>query len=141
VSFSLSASKPVETTLKFRIPAWSQGARIAVNGRALPAPRPGAFAEVRRLWHSGDRVELHLPQPMRLEPIDARHPRVAALVRGPQVLMAVKPQSGDPVPTLSRAALLAAARAGPREWRAGGVTLAPFTELGDRPYTTYIDVA
>jgi hypothetical protein len=99
---------------------------------------------VRRLWRGGDVVELRLPQPMRLEPVDPRHPDTAALVRGPLVLMAVKPDIEAPAPTLNRAALLSARRAGAGEWRAdaapGPVVLAPFTELGGRPYTTYLSV-
>ena len=74
VAFSLAASKPADMTLHFRIPAWAPGAQIRVNGQAQPAPVPGRFAAVRRLWRSGDVVELLLPLPMRLEPIDPRHP-------------------------------------------------------------------
>lgn len=144
VVFALAASKPAEMTLNFRIPAWAQGAQILVNGQAQPAPAPGRFAAVRRFWRDGDRVELDLPQPMRLEPIDPRRPETVALVRGPLVLMAVKPGIDAPVPALTRAALLSARRSGAREWRAdaaqGPVVLAPFTALGERPYTTYLDV-
>jgi DUF1680 family protein len=144
VAFALAASKPVEMTLHFRIPAWAFGAQMLVNGQAQPAPAPGRFAAVRRLWRGGDVVELRLPQPMRLEPIDPRHPQTAALVRGPLVLMAVKPDIEAPAPTLDRAALLSAGRASGRAWRAnasgGPVVLTPFTELGERPYTTYLNV-
>jgi uncharacterized protein len=99
---------------------------------------------VRRVWRSGDVIELLLPLPMRLEPIDPRHPGTAALVRGPLVLMAVKPDLGAPVPALSRSALLNARRAGATEWRAdaaeGPIVLTPFTALGARPYTAYLDL-
>jgi DUF1680 family protein len=144
VVFSLGASKPADMTLHFRIPAWAPGAQIRVNGKTQPAPVPGRFAAVRRLWRSGDVVELLLPLPMRLEAIDPRHPDTAALVRGPLVLMAVKPDMDAPVPVLSRSALLDAARTGATEWRAasaqGPITLTPFTALGARPYTTYLEV-
>ncbi len=145
VAVSLTATKPTDTTLHFRIPAWARGAEIRVNGQTQPAPVPGRFAAVRRVWRSGDKVELHLPLPMRLEPIDPRHPATAALVRGPLVLMAVKPDIDAPVPALSRSALLGAKRAGPTEWRAdsahGAITLAPFTALGEHPYTAYLNLA
>ncbi|MEA2981631.1 MAG: uncharacterized protein QOF09_3454, partial [Alphaproteobacteria bacterium] len=98
VAFTLTASKPADVTLHFRIPAWASGAQIRVNGVAQPTPVPGRFAAARRLWRNGDVVELLLPLPMRLEPIDPRHPDVAALVRGPLVLMAVKPEIDAPVP-------------------------------------------
>ncbi|MBV9528465.1 beta-L-arabinofuranosidase domain-containing protein [Sphingomonas sp.] len=141
VSFSLEVSRPISMTLNFRIPAWARGARIRVNGEIQPAPVPGQFAAVRRVWRSGDQVELLLPLRSRLEPIDQRHPDIVALVRGPMVLMPVKPGLDTSIPTLTRAALLNAERAGTREWRAEGVTLAPFTELGDRPYTAYVKLA
>jgi hypothetical protein len=145
VAFSLMASNPTDMTLHFRIPAWSRGAQIRVNGQAQPTPVPGRFAAVRRLWRSGDAVELRLALPMRLEPIDPRHPRTAALVRGPLVLMAVKPDIDTPVPVVRRPALLGARRVGATEWRAdasgGPITLTPFAALGSRPYTAYLDVA
>jgi DUF1680 family protein len=144
VAFSLAASKPADVTLHFRIPAWAPGAQLRVNGQAQPAPVPGRFAAVQRLWRNGDLVELALPLPMRLEPIDPRHPDTVALVRGPLVLMAVKPDIGAPVPAVSRSVLLNAERAGATEWKAdaagGPVTLTPFTALGERPYTTYLNV-
>ena len=145
VTFTLAASKPADVTLHFRIPAWASGAQIRVNGVAQPAPVPGRFAAARRLWRSGDVVELLLPLPMRLEPIDPRHPDVAALVRGPLVLMAVKPEIDAPVPVVSRAAALSAGRSSATEWQAdaagGPIILTPFTALGARPYTAYFKLA
>ena len=144
VVFFLAGSKPADVTLHFRIPAWAPRAQIRVNGQAQPAPVPGRFAAVRRLWRSGDVVELILPLPMRLEPIDPRHPDTAAVVRGPLVLMAVKPNIDAPVPVLSRSELLSAGRAGAKEWLAdaaeGPIILTPFTALGARPYTAYLDL-
>jgi hypothetical protein len=145
VAFTLTASKPSDVTLHFRIPAWASGAQIRVNGVAQPTPVPGRFAAARRLWRSGDVVELLLPLPMRLEPIDPRHPDVAALVRGPLVLMAVKPEIDAPIPVLSRAAALSAGRSNSTEWQAdaagGPIILTPFTALGARPYTAYFKLA
>ncbi|MEO6256992.1 MAG: beta-L-arabinofuranosidase domain-containing protein, partial [Sphingomicrobium sp.] len=102
VMLALAASKPSDVALYFRIPAWAAGAQILVNGQAQPVPSAGRFAKVRRLWRSGDVVELHLPLPAWLEPIDQRHPNTVALVRGPLVLMAVKPEIDAPAPVLTR---------------------------------------
>jgi DUF1680 family protein len=144
IVFSLASSKPVDSTLHFRVPAWTRQARLLVNGKAQQSPVPGTFAAVRRLWRSGDVVELLLPLPMRLEPIDPRHRGTAALMRGPLALMAVKPDMDAPVPRVSRSALLSARRADAAEWRAdaahGPVVLAPFTALGSRPYSAYLEV-
>ncbi len=144
ILFSLEASKPADFALNFRIPAWASGSMIRVNGEKQPSPAAGRFASIRRVWRNGDKVELLLPLPMRLEPVDPRHPNTAALVRGPLVLMAVKPDMDAAVPVLRRSALLHARPAGAAEWQAdtarGPITLAPFTALGDRPYTAYVEL-
>jgi DUF1680 family protein len=43
--------------------------------------QPGTFAAIRRTWKDGDRIELELPTPLRLEPVDANHPTLVALVQ------------------------------------------------------------
>jgi hypothetical protein len=145
VSFTLTATQPTEVTLHFRIPAWAEGASILVNGQRQKAVAiPGQFASIRRTWADGDRVDLELPLKMRLESLDSQHANTVALVRGPLVLMALKPQQESPLPKITRDQLLTAKRIGEREWQAqspaGPVTLLPFTGLGDRPYTTYLQV-
>jgi hypothetical protein len=146
VSFSVTASQPTDVALHFRIPAWAEGASIFVNGaRQQGIAIPGQFAAVHRTWTSGDRVELELPLRMRLETIDAQHTDTVALLRGPLVLMAAKPQQESSLPKITREQLLGAQRVSEREWQAqsatGPVTLLPFTWVGDRPYTTYLQVA
>ena len=146
VAFTLTSSQPTELTLHFRIPAWAQGASIAVNGkRQAGLAIPGQFAAIRREWRSGDRVDLELPLKMRLEAIDAQHSDTVALLRGPLVLMAVKPRQESPLPRVTREQLLAARRVSERSWQVdsadGPVTMLPFPWLGDRPYSTYLKVA
>jgi hypothetical protein len=146
VAFSLTASQPTESTLHFRIPAWAEGAQIFVNGtRQAGLAMAGQFAAVRREWKTGDRVELELPLKTRLQPIDAQHANTVALLRGPLVLMAVKEEQSAPLPKITRAQLLAAKRMSERGWEAasanGPVTMLPFTKLGSRPYTTYVNVS
>lgn len=145
VSFTVTTSKPTELTLHFRIPAWAEGASVFVNGaRQKGLAVPGQFAAIRREWKTGDRVELDLPLKMRLETIDTQHTDTVALLRGPLVLMAVKPQQGAPAPKVTREQLLAAKRVSERQWlvssASGAVTMLPFTFLGTLPYTTYFKV-
>ena len=45
--------------------------------------QPGTFASIRNTWKDGDRVELELPMPLRLETVDANHPNMVALMQGP----------------------------------------------------------
>ncbi len=66
VRFAVNPSEPVRFPFQFRIPAWGAGATIHVNGEAQPAPEPGTFARVERLWHSGDRVEIAFPMQPRI---------------------------------------------------------------------------
>jgi hypothetical protein len=146
IKFTLTSSTPADMTLYFRVPEWAEGASISVNGErpSDAAIMPGQFAAIRRVWSSGDRVELELPLKMRLETINARHTDTVALLMGPLVLMAVKSQEEDPLPRVTRAQLLAARRVSTREWKVmsanGPLTMVPFTSLGERPYTTYLKV-
>jgi hypothetical protein len=145
VRFAVTSTGPKELTMHFRIPAWAEGAEIFVNGtRQAGLAVPGHFAAVRREWKTGDQVELELPLRMRLESLDANHADTVALLRGPLVLMAVKKNQTAPLKKMTRAQLLAARRVSERQWQAesaaGPVTLLPFTWLGSRPYTTYVQV-
>jgi DUF1680 family protein len=80
-------------TMKLRIPAWAEGARLAVNGQAQPAT-PGRLAEIRRRWKAGDTVDLVLPQQPRVLPIDDRNPNLAAVMRGPVMYVGINPWEG-----------------------------------------------
>lgn len=141
VRFDLLADRPHEFALHLRIPAWTQGASVSVNGkRQAMELEPGSFAAVRRQWKVGDHVELQLPMAMRLEAIDAKHPNTVALMSGPLVLFAIT--GGDP--GVTRKQLLAAKRAGTKGWQvetaSGPMTMLPFTAIEDETYSTYLRV-
>jgi len=145
VRLRVTASRPVDFTLLLRIPGWAQGAQVLVNGAAHPEPAvPGRFTSIRREWSSGDRIDLVLPLRLRLEPIDPRHPDTVALLRGPLVLMAVRRDALDSLPRVGRESLLAARRTAERTWEAdapqGPLTLTAFPWMGERTYSTYLDV-
>ena len=59
-------------SLFLRIPGWSDGALLSVNGRD-PGQilQPGTYTEIRRQWKAGDLIELELPLQTRLM---AAHP-------------------------------------------------------------------
>ena len=143
ISFVVNTATPSEMTVHFRIPAWTHGASLTVNGRRWGGEiTPGQFAAVKRAWKNGDRVELELPLVSRLEAIDSQHPNTVAVMRGPLVLFALKPLQTSAMPSFGRNALLNVQRISQREWqvRGGGATyrLVPFTEVGSEPYTTYL---
>ncbi|HEY5953192.1 MAG TPA: beta-L-arabinofuranosidase domain-containing protein [Terrimicrobiaceae bacterium] len=78
----------VEKTLSFRIPAWAGKYTLAINGETVTPPVQNGYAEVRRVWNSGDRVELNFDLTVskkfsRYE-VDTNRGRLA-LTRGPLV--------------------------------------------------------
>lgn len=141
IRMDVTASQRRTFSVFLRIPAWASAARIAVNGtRGEAKAAPGGFAEIRREWKSGDRIELELPLPMRLEPVDTQHSDQVVLLRGPLVLMALT-GSGS---RFRKGALLRAKQQAPssRIWTAAGdsgpVQFTPFVEIGDEQYITYV---
>jgi DUF1680 family protein len=143
IQIQVSASQPKDYTLYVRIPNWAAPDPVlSVNGkRVSDSVQPGTFAAIRRTWKDGDRVELELPMPLRLETVDANHPNLVALVQGPLVLFAV----ADSQPSFSRSELLQAkpANNGKGDWRANSadgssVTMRPFTNIDKESYSTYV---
>jgi hypothetical protein len=140
VRLNLKASRDTRFQLRLRIPGWSllNGGQpgLRVNGNAVPVATRSGFAAIDRRWKDGDRIDLDVPMPVRLVPINRHHPDVVALVRGPQMLFALTQQA-----QLSRSGLLQLKRADDGYWQAGGVRFAPFTAIHDAPYTAYLKLA
>ena len=143
VEIRVSASQPSEHTIYVRIPGWAtKDPIISVNGQRVAASAtPGKFAAIHREWKNGDRIRLELPMSFRLEAVDAQHPNLVALMRGPLVLFAL----ADTPPEFDREALLkAAAVNNPNgDWLASSkdgttVTLRSFMSIQDENYTTYV---
>jgi len=143
IEIHVSASQPAEYVLNVRIPAWATPEPvIMVNGRRVASDvQAGTFAAVRRAWKDGDRVEIELPMPPRVEPVDVNHPNVVALMHGPLVLMAV----ADAQPTFDEKALLQARPASNAagDWQANAVdgsqiTMRPFMSIDKENYSTYV---
>jgi len=141
IRLEVTASRPETFSVFLRIPAWAAGASVSVNGRRDSRKlEAGTFAEIRREWKTGDRVELELPFPMRLEAVDAQHPDIVALVTGPLALMAL---TDNAKAKTTRSALLSADRESrtSREWKAGDLKLKAFLDIKDEPYSTYLRVS
>jgi DUF1680 family protein len=141
VELRLKALRPERFALKLRIPAWCEAAAIRVNGSKVSAETTLGFASVSREWRDGDVVELELPSRPRLEAIDRDHPNTAALLQGPLVLFAKTAAQ----PKVTREQLLSARQTAGAEWsvttEGGTLKLAPFTELGEAPYITYLTLS
>ncbi len=146
VRMKITASRPSAFTLHLRVPAWAAGrARLRVNDRPEVVAAWKGFTAVRRVWRTGDRVELMLPMSLRLEllPADGAtvHTQTAALLWGPLVLFPVREGSDKGPMTFTRENLLGAKRSD-LEWTAtsssGARKLVPFFALGDSEYSTYV---
>ncbi len=143
VSLTLRLPSPLLFTLNLRIPAWAQDPSLLINGKRQ-TPQSGQFAAIRREWHSGDRVELELPDTRRLEGIDTAHPDTVALLAGPLVLMRIV-ETGAAAP-IRRNSLLSAQRdrTGRHEWRvatdAGAIKLKSFLDIEGEIYSAYQSV-
>ena len=87
-TLSMQLRRAMGFPLKFRIPGWSSGASLRVNGEPVNvACTPGTWATIERIWAPGDRVEIRIPLRLRYKPIDQQHPHRVAVMRGPVVLV------------------------------------------------------
>ncbi len=141
------AARPTALRIMLRIPAWAGGdARIEVNGERVPAEIDRGFARVERVWRQGDAVTVTLPMTLRVEALPMQggpmHLETVALLRGPQVLFALRDPWESGVLSVPVDALLSAEQTGASEWMVRTATgprrFVPWPELGDRMYTTYV---
>src|SRR5690606_19926257 len=65
VRFTLTCQRPSEFALRLRIPAWCGQTQVRAAGAEL-RPAAKTICELRRVWSSGDVVELVLPMAVRL---------------------------------------------------------------------------
>jgi DUF1680 family protein len=143
ITMRLHSPRPAPFNLRLRVPAWASPGevRISINAKRVSAPIRKGFVTLQRRWLDGDRIQLELDLPVRLEPIDPDHPNTVAIMRGPLVLFAVN-DAPDSVP---RQQLLAAERLSEESaWRVRTssrvMLLRPFSSINDEPYQTYLTV-
>jgi DUF1680 family protein len=88
----LAMDRPAAFALKLRVPGWSNGMSLKVNGQAQTVDiKPGQWATLSREWKPGDTVEVAIPLRFRRVPIDEQHPHRIAIVRGPVVYVQEDP--------------------------------------------------
>lgn len=87
VEIKVESEGEIEFSLMLRIPGWSDGADVSVNGEKIASSlQPGRYFQLKRSWSKGDKVELSIP--MKVQMLTA-HPKVEsdwgkiALKRGP----------------------------------------------------------
>lgn len=117
ILISVDPEEEQQFTLKLRIPSWAreqfvpgklynyqntseQQWRVEVNGEEVDLPLDKGFASIKRTWQAGDKVNLHLPMPVRfttaIDSVEANKGRVA-ITRGPLVYCAEGADNSQPV--------------------------------------------
>ncbi len=136
--FAFKLARPESFTVYVRVPEWAGSkTALSVNGKLVePELTPGTFYAVKRSWQDGDRMDLELQMPLRLEPVDKENPNVVALMHGPIALFGVS----DLPPKLTRTQLLAATQPS-EDWAVKSddttLTLRPFSAIMDETYRLY----
>ncbi len=86
ISMRLETVQPARLALRLRLPAWSDGVSLRINGDPVRTDaQPGHWASIERQWQDGDRIDMIIPLRFRRVPIDRQHPNRVAVVRGPVV--------------------------------------------------------
>ncbi len=85
ISLTIVLPKEDQLAVRIRIPQWSNQSVLTVNGEAVQNILPGEFAEIKRMWKSGDIINLTTDMRGRLVRM-GDSPENVAILRGPIVL-------------------------------------------------------
>ncbi|MFE5408994.1 glycoside hydrolase family 127 protein [Microbacterium sp. NPDC056569] len=66
ITFTVTDAAAGGLPLHLRVPGWSSGATLTVNGSEVPVSEPGTYTRIEREWQEGDVVALTLPMPVRV---------------------------------------------------------------------------
>lgn len=162
-TLTIAAARPAPLALRLRIPAWTHGAAVKINGKAIDAtPTPGSYLTLTRSWQAGDRVEMTLPMRLTVEAMPD-NAAMQAFLYGPLVLagdlgtegLTEANQEGPNAPRPQRAPIeipaFQARGDGPAAWikpgdapltfrtsaQARDVTLAPVNSIFGKRYSIY----
>jgi DUF1680 family protein len=135
--------RSIPFNLKFRVPGWSRGATVQVNGSMVDVGcQPGTWAAITRTWRPGDRVAIRIPMQLSLSSIDKQRPHRVALTYGPVVL--VQDQQPTLLSTKAELSQWLVREGEPLLFRATGLRAGifrPFYDVGYRAaYGMYFDV-
>jgi len=76
-------SRSLAFTLYLRVPGWAETHTLRVNGETAATTPEGGYIALRRTFAAGDRIELELPTPLRMQ---AEESGGATIRRGPLLL-------------------------------------------------------
>jgi len=83
IDFTVRTDREVHFPLYLRLPDWSKGAAIFINGKRQPVELPaGQYARIRRSWKNGDQVRLELRPQIEIK-VWAEWANAVSVRRGP----------------------------------------------------------
>jgi DUF1680 family protein len=130
--------------IKLRIPAWSEGATLQVNGKTQDV-KPGELATVRCGWKTADTIELVVPQPLRTLPIDTENPSLVAVMRGAIMYVGLNPWDGleeQPIDLPGSLAPVSGLQQGYRtEVEGRDLVFVPYFTIDTERYNTYFKIS
>lgn len=135
----VTPERAAKFSVRLRIPQWAgPTTEVRINGKPLAGRiEAGRFLDIARLWQTGDVIDLRLDMGLRLDPLNAAHPDVAALMTGPLALFVIDPTDA----VVTRKAWLSATQESAEIWRvetpSGPLRLKPFMSIGDETYRLY----
>jgi uncharacterized protein len=122
----VTADEPRERTLALRVPGWAGETNVWLNGTAAQPESSDGYLLFRRIWQTGDQIDLHFAMPIRKRfarfEVDADRGRMA-LLRGPLVYCLEQVDNGPDLDRLIIPAEEAFRPVEANEWLDGIVTL------------------
>jgi len=85
ISIKMVVPKEEQLKVRIRIPIWSQQSALTINGQPVDNIVPGKFAEISRIWKSGDVISVMVDMRGRIVHMGELTENIA-IVRGPIVL-------------------------------------------------------
>lgn len=98
MEFRINTQAPKEFTLAFRIPGWSKGMDIRVNGKLIDVEPYNGYAYITREWGNGDIIKLSLEMPVmkvKANPLVRENISKIAIQRGPLVYCLEEADNGN----------------------------------------------
>jgi DUF1680 family protein len=89
INIAIEVAEEKEFSMMLRIPAWANGATLKINGQSTQNKlNAGSYFELKRVWKSGDNIQLELPMTVKLikaDPSVEETRNQVAVKRGPIV--------------------------------------------------------
>ncbi|MEU8185566.1 beta-L-arabinofuranosidase domain-containing protein [Micromonospora sp. NPDC049044] len=140
-TLTLSGSMSGSWSIRVRIPSWTSGATIAVNGTVENVTTtPGSYATVTRTWAAGDTITVRLPMQIAVKAAND-NANVGAVTFGPTVLAGNYGNTAlSTLPTLTVSSITrtsTSSLAFTASANGSTVNLAPFYDAHGYNYTVY----